>query len=91
MSTFKPQQRRLTIAGRPFHFVSYEGQPENLARNQPSRPAMWYLMLEGRRCPVAPVVEAHTPEQVDTGFLRWLAANTLARVPLTAPAVAPSA
>lgn len=82
MSAFKPQQHRLTVDGRPFHFVSYEGQVENLSRNQPSKPPMWYLMLEGRRCPVAPVVEAHSPEQVEKVLLRWLAANVLPESPV---------
>lgn len=82
MSAFKPQQHRLTVDGRPFHFVSYEGQTENLARNQPSRPPMWYLMVEGRRCPVSPVVEAHTPEQVERMLLRWLAAHVQPESPV---------
>ena len=29
MSAFKSQQRHLTIGGRSFHFVSYEGVPAN--------------------------------------------------------------
>jgi hypothetical protein len=82
MSAFKPQQHRLTVDGRPFHFVSYEGQAENLSRNQPQQPPMWFLMVEGRRCPVAPVVEAQSPEQVERVLLRWLSTHILPTAPL---------
>ena len=77
MSSFKPQQRYLTFQGRAFHFVAYEGRPENLARNQPEEPPMWYLMLEGRRCPVTPFVTDQTVEQIDRMLARWLQRNVL--------------
>ena len=54
MTAFRPQQRHLTIQGRRFHFVSYEGRPANHRRAQLAYPAMWYLMVEGRRRPVLP-------------------------------------
>ena len=45
LSAFKPQQRRLTIKGHAFHFVSYEGAlgGTSAAVRRPN-PSMWYLM-----------------------------------------------
>ena len=77
MSSFKPQQRRLEIAGRSFLFVSYEGHPENLARKQPAEPAMWCLMVEGRRCPVTPFVASQSQESLDRTLLRWIRSNAM--------------
>ena len=77
MSGFKPQQRRFQIADRSFLFVSYEGQPENLARNRPAEPAMWCLMVEGRRCPVTPFLASQSLESLDRILLRWIQANAM--------------
>jgi hypothetical protein len=77
MSAFKPQQRRILIDGRSFHFVAYEGQSENLSRNRPAVPAMWCLMVEGRRCPVVPFVSNQALEAVDRLLVRWVRANAL--------------
>ncbi len=77
MSAFKPQQHRLQIEGRSFHFVAYEAQPGNVARNRPAEPAMWCLMVEGRRCPVTPFVPAQTPELVERSLTRWVEQNVL--------------
>lgn len=89
MSAFKPQQRRITIQGRPFHFVSYEGQPANATRGVPCLPAMWYLMVEGRRCPVFPFDPEVPAEAIDGLLSKWVADNGL--VPEETPAQAPSA
>ncbi len=35
MSKVKTEQRRLTLRGRSFHFVSYEAEPANPARDKP--------------------------------------------------------
>ena len=77
MSGFKPQQRRFVIDGRAFQFVAYEGQPENLARQRPAEPAMWCLMVEGRRCPVTPFLASQTLESLDRALLRWIQANAM--------------
>src|SRR5512143_3067463 len=77
LSAFKPQQRHMTLNGRAFHFVAYEGRSENVARNQPSEPPMWYLMVEGRRFPVMPFVADQTLEQIDKLLARWLQKNAL--------------
>lgn len=75
MSSFKPQQRRLLVEGRAFHFVAYEGHTENVARNQPAQPPMWCLMLPGGRCPVTPFVTTQSLEALDRALTRWLLAN----------------
>lgn len=72
MSAFKPSQRRLEFHGRTFHFVSYEAQPANAARHREAEPAMWCLMLEGRRCPVAPYEPDQDEDAADRLLLRWL-------------------
>lgn len=75
MAAFKPQQRFLTFAGRAFHFVAYEGRAENLSHNQPAQPPMWYLMLPGRRCPVAAFEGEQSQDQLDRMLTRWLRLN----------------
>lgn len=80
MSAFKPLQRHLTIRGRDFHFVSYQGSSGNPQRAQLPFPAMWYLMLEGRRCPVFPCDEALTLPQVDETLLEWAEDNAVGPV-----------
>jgi hypothetical protein len=75
MPAFKPQQRHLTIHGRVFHFVAYEGQPANPPRKQEAHPAMWYLMVEGRRCPALPYDPEQTDPEVDRFLERWAMEN----------------
>lgn len=75
MSTFKSQQRRLTIRGRAFHFVSYEGHPANPKRGEDAAPAMWYLMVEGRRCPVFPCDADRSEIQLDAALSDWALDN----------------
>lgn len=78
MSAFKPQQRHLTIRGRIYHFVSYEGTPGNVKRQEPPQPAMWYLMVEGRRRAAFPCDSAQSLVDVDRALTRWVTANALA-------------
>lgn len=80
MKAFKPQQRHLTIRGRPFHFVSYEGRPTNHRRAQLAYPAMWYLMVEGRRCPVLPCDPDRSLPELDAALRDWAEDNTLGPV-----------
>lgn len=77
MSTFKSPQRRLVVGGRTFHFVAYEGQPANVSRKQAAEPSMWWLMVEGRRCPVGPFDPGESEESVDRSLMQWLKDNVL--------------
>ena len=80
MTAFKPQQRHLTIRGRAFHFASYEGRPANYRRAQLAYPAMWYLMVEGRRCPVLPCDSSQSLPQLDAALRDWAEDNALGPV-----------
>jgi hypothetical protein len=77
MSRFKPDQRHLTIQGRGFHFVSYEGGPAQRKQAQPADPAMWYLMVEGRRRAVGPCNPQLTSVEIDTALTAWAVRHAL--------------
>jgi len=90
LSTFKPQQRHLTIKGRAFHFVSYEGKAANERRGEKAEPSMWYLMLEGRRCPTVPCQPDQPETEIDQALLRWVDEQGLNTLPAVRPTKAPS-
>lgn len=75
MSAFKQAQRHLVIGGRVYHFVSYEATPGNPRRQEAPQPAMWYLMVEGRRCAAFPCDPGQSEADVDRALTRWVAAN----------------
>ncbi|MGH7528061.1 MAG: hypothetical protein ACREMX_15310 [Gemmatimonadales bacterium] len=72
MSGYKIEQHRVTWRGRNFHFVSYDGEPANLRRDQPAVPAMWYLMGPAKRWPVMPQVVGQSDDAVVQALLGWL-------------------
>ncbi len=72
MSSYKIDQRHLNHRGRVFHFVSYEGQPANLRREEPAVEATWFLMGPGRRWSVMPQQAAQPTEDVDRCLIEWL-------------------
>ena len=72
MSSFKTPQRYLTIRQRRFHFVAYEAISGNPKRSVIPSPAMWYLMVEGRRCPVMPYEQEQPETEVDRQLTQWL-------------------
>jgi hypothetical protein len=78
MSAYRVQQRRLTHRGREFHFVSYEGQPANPARDVPEQPPTWFLMQGGKRWPVMPEQPEQDEEAVDRDLVLWLEAHVFA-------------
>ena len=80
MSTFKPQQRHLTVRGRAYHFVSYEAQPADSRRNLEASPAMWFLMVEGHRCPVLPCDSGQSLPELDAALERWIEHNAVGPV-----------
>jgi hypothetical protein len=77
MTVFKPQHRHLTIQGQPFHFVSDGGRPSNHRRSQLGYPAMWYLMVAGRRCPVLPCDSSRSPFELDAALRDYAEDNAL--------------
>ena len=81
MSAYKTQQHRLVHRGRPFHFVSYEGQDADLKRERPETPPSWYLMLAGKRWMVMPEVGPTTPEELDRRFGEWLDSRVFSGAP----------
>lgn len=95
MTGFKRQQRHLTIHGHPFHFASYQGRPANHQRAQLAYPAMWYLMVDGRRCPVLPCDANQSMPELDAALRDWAEDNALGPVcgghPERHPAIRPAA
>jgi hypothetical protein len=87
VSAFKPQQRHLTMQGRAFHFVSYEARPANLRRAELASPAMWFLMVEGRRWPVLPCDPSLSLPQLDAALCAWAEDNAIG--PIEPTSVAP--
>jgi hypothetical protein len=77
MAIFQPRQRRLVIRKRQFHFVAYEATPGNVKREEEPTPAMWYLMVEGRRCAAIPFENSQPEEEVEQLLTRWVKANAL--------------
>lgn len=77
MSQFKPQQRRLSIRGRIFHFVSYEARPADPRHDQVAEPSMWYLMCEGRRLPAIPAYSEQSEEETDAVLRDWVENNAV--------------
>lgn len=86
MAAFKPEQRHLTIQGRAFHFVSYEGGSTSRGNPEPAYPAMWYLMVEGHRCPVVPCDPTLSSAELETTLAAWVVSNALGPVEPRAPA-----
>lgn len=78
MATFQPRQRRLAIGKRQFHFVAYDATPGNPKRDEEPMPAMWFLMVEGRRCPVMLFDAEQADEAVEESLLEWARKNAMA-------------
>lgn len=92
MPAFKSEQRHLVVRGRTFHFVSYEARPANAHRGEDEQPAMWYLMVNGRRFPAFPCDPAQKSADVDHALSRWAEQYALApeaEALATAPAPKP--
>lgn len=72
MSKLSVEQVRLRHRGREFHFVSYEGQPENPKKHQAATGPAWFLMNGGRRWEVMPHQPDQEHEERDRFFTAWL-------------------
>lgn len=77
MSTFKPEQHRLTVGGRSLHFVAYEGRPAHAGRKEEELPPMWYMMCEGHRKQVMPHEAGQPVEEITAALVAWAEANTV--------------
>jgi hypothetical protein len=77
VTAFTPGRRHLTIDGHPFHFASCAGRPANHARAQLAYPAMWYLLVDGRRCPVLPCDSSRSPLELDAALRDYVEDNAL--------------
>lgn len=77
MTPFKPGRRHLTIHGHPFHFASYKGRSANRRRAQLAYPAMWYLMVDGRRCPVLPCDSCPSALELDAALRDYAEDNAM--------------
>lgn len=72
MSAYKTLQRRLTHAGREYHFVTCEGQRANPSRGHPEVPPTWALMAAGKRWTVMPELADQDESEIDRQLLAWL-------------------
>ncbi len=72
MGGFQTPQKYLTIRRRQFHFVAYEAVPGNPKRAVIPSPAMWFLMIEGRRLPVMPYEKDQPEPDVDRQLTQWV-------------------
>jgi hypothetical protein len=81
MSGYKTQQHRLVHRGRPFHFVSYEGQAADLKRQTAAVPPTWYVMLGGKRWAVVVQSGEVEPASLESQFVQWLEEHVFSAVP----------
>lgn len=82
MSHYRTDQCRLVHRGKEFHFVSYEGHLANPAKGEAAAPAMWYVMIAGRRHAVMPEVPGQDLVDRDQRLMAWLEANAVGRAPV---------
>lgn len=80
MGTFRNAQRRVTHRGKVFHFVSYEAQDGNLAKDLPAMPATWYLLSSGHRWPAIPLQEGDPDDATDALLAEWLEAQVFTKL-----------
>ena len=66
------EQRRVQYRGREFHFVSYDGVPANVKREQPATMPAWWLMSGGARWEVMPFHPGRDAAELDREFTTWL-------------------
>jgi hypothetical protein len=75
MGSYKVEQRRLQHKGRQFHFVSYDGEPANPAKDLPGSDPSWFMMGSGKRWPAIPHQPGQDAEEVDKLLTVWLEEN----------------
>ena len=72
MSKHSVEQVHLRHRGRVFHFVSYEGHPEDRKKNLAATDPAWYLMNAGKRWEVMPHQADQEQGERDGLFAVWL-------------------
>jgi hypothetical protein len=75
MNRPQTEQRRLRYRGREFHFVSFDGLPANVKREQPATAPAWWLMSAGTRWEVMPFHAGQDAAALDRAFTAWLDAH----------------
>lgn len=70
--SYKTDQCRIVHRGREFHFVSYDGHVANIAKGEVAAPAMWYLMMAGKRYEVMPQEAGQPATERDLLLADWL-------------------
>ncbi len=78
MASFKNEQRRLTLHGRSFHFISYEAQDANPNKKIEAIVASWYLVSSTSRWPAIPLEPGTPDEELDARLMGWLAERVTA-------------
>jgi len=66
------EQVHLRHRGRVFHFVSYEGHPEDRKKNRAATDPAWFLMNAGKRWEVMPHQPSQEQGERDGLFAAWL-------------------
>lgn len=80
MSGYKTDQEFVVYRSRRFHFVSYEGQPADLARHRDEQPATWFLMEANKRWPALPQIADQDRGELVRGLTEWLERSVFAGV-----------
>jgi len=79
MGGYKVEQRRVTVRGRGFHFVSYEGTPANAHKQLAATVPMWFMMSAGKRWAVMPQQVGQDPLELDRLFTAWVEAHVFSQ------------
>ncbi len=75
MTAYKTVQEFIVHRNRRFHFVSYEGQRADLARQRDELPPTWFLMMANKRWPVMQQVPGQDREELQQQLTDWLDRN----------------
>jgi hypothetical protein len=78
VSKLTVEQVHLRHRDRVFHFVSYQGQPEDRKRNRAAIDPAWFLMNAGKRWEVMPHQPDQAPAARDSLFAAWLEQHVFA-------------
>jgi hypothetical protein len=77
-SRYRVEQRHITHRGREFHFVSYDGLPANVKRDEPATEPAWFLVSSGYRREAMPHLLGQEVDEVDRLLTEWLEGSVFA-------------